>query len=85
MDPARRVARRFLAQEVGMFDLPPDHLFGMEVPKGGSSCAKCKFVSEDKKHCSNKYYRGWRKSLGVEDPSELPVAADSYCCDVFTT
>jgi hypothetical protein len=79
-----RVVRRHVqAQEVGKFELPPDHLFAMEVPEGGSSCAKCKFGSEDGKHCGNQYFQDWRKSLKAEDPSELPLPADRYCCDVF--
>ncbi len=80
-----KVVRRYVAAEadVGKFTLPEGHLFGMEVPKGGSTCAKCKFAGEDGKHCTNKYFQDWRKSVGAEDPSELPVPADRYCCDVF--
>lgn len=76
--------RLVLADDVGEFELPPGHMFGMKVPKGGSSCAKCKFLSEDKKHCGSNYFRLWRESLGVENPSEIPAPADEYCCDVFT-
>lgn len=79
---ALRVLRRFLAAETGKYELPPDHLFGMRVPEGGSNCAKCRFVSEDGSHCANSYYQDWRKSLG-EDPTLLPMSADRYCCDVF--
>jgi hypothetical protein len=82
---ASAVVRRFLAKEgVGHFELPPDHLFGMGVPEGGSNCAKCKFVSQDQKHCSNQYFRAWRESLKAEDDSALPEPASRYCCDVFT-
>jgi hypothetical protein len=89
MSQARRVARLFLArrstyaQLTGEFELPPGHLFGSEVPKGGANCAKCKFLSEDKKHCGNRYFQEWQESLEVEDPSELPKPPGSYCCDVF--
>lgn len=81
-----RIVRRFAAgeAEVGKFKLPDGHLFGMEVPQGGSSCAKCKWVSADTKHCANPYFQEWRKSLKAEDPSQLPLSADRYCCDVFT-
>lgn len=68
---------------VGKFMLPADHLFGMKVPKGGSSCAKCKFAGKDGKHCSSELFQDWRKSLNADDPSELPAPADEYCCDVF--
>lgn len=70
-------------KDVGKFTLPEDHLFGMRVPKGGSSCAKCKFAGSDGKHCGNTNFQDWQKSLGVADPSELPAPADEYCCDVF--
>ena len=62
---------------MGKFKLPPDHQPGMRVPKGGSSCAKCQFVSEDKKHCSSKYFQEW---AGTD---ELPAPADEYCSDWF--
>jgi len=71
------------AAQVGKFTLPKAHLFGMEVPKNGSCCSKCHFVSQDGKNCGNTYFQDWRKSLEVEDPSELPKPADQYCCDVF--
>ena len=57
---------------------PKDHPVGMEVPKGGSSCAKCEFVSNDGKQCSQKDFVKWN---GGKD---LPEAADRYCCDFFT-
>ena len=80
-----RIVRRYAAgkAEVGKFKLPEGHLFGMEVPEGGSSCAKCKWGSADAKHCANPYFQEWRKSLKAEDPSLLPLPADRYCCDVF--
>lgn len=74
---------RTAADEVGEFELPKGHLFGMEVPKGGSACSKCKFVGKDKKSCGNEYFVKWRKSLKADDPNALPAPADEYCCDVF--
>jgi hypothetical protein len=71
------------AAEVGKFTLPADHLFGMAVPKGGSACDKCRFVGKDGKSCSNEYFVNWRKSLKVENPSEIPAPIEEYCCDVF--
>lgn len=61
-----------------MMDMPPGHLPGMVVPKGGSSCSSCKFVSEDKEHCSNSYWIKWQKGN-----TKLPAAADQYCCDMY--
>jgi hypothetical protein len=60
-----------------------DHVFGLEVPDGGSACSKCRWVSEDKKSCGNDYFVDWRKSLESADPHKLPAPADRYCCDVF--
>lgn len=70
-------------KDVGKYTLPEGHLFGMKVPKGGSSCAKCRFISRDGKHCGNAYFQDWRRSLGVPEANVLPAPADEYCCDVF--
>lgn len=56
----------------------------MQVPKGGSACSKCRFLSEDSKHCGSGYFQNWRRSLG-EEPSLIPAPADAYCCDVFAS
>lgn len=79
------IVRRYAAgeAEVGKFELPKGHMFGMEVPEGGSSCAMCKWGSADAKHCANPYFQAWQKSLKAEDSSLLPKPADRYCCDVF--
>jgi len=58
-------------------EYPPGHKFGMRVPHGGSSCAKCEYVTKDKRHCSNKYFIQWNGA------SFLPAPAEDYCCDVF--
>ncbi len=65
---------------------PVDHKLGMVVPKGGSDCAKCKFLVK-KFHCRNKGFQKWMKDNfpEVEDPSLLPAPPDEYCCDLFTT
>lgn len=73
-------ARFVLAEDI-TYD--KDHQPGMRVPKGGSSCSTCKYVSEDGKHCSEKHFQKWRKSLGAEDPSELPHPANEYCSDWY--
>lgn len=56
---------------------PADHVPAMRVPKGGSSCATCKYVGEDRKHCSNEYFIKWNGS------NKLPAPADSYCSDWY--
>ena len=55
---------------------PPGHLLGMEVPDGGSSCAKCRFWHVD--HCHNEGFVRWNGGSG-----KIPVAPDCYCCDLF--
>jgi hypothetical protein len=56
---------------------PADHQAAMRVPKGGSSCASCKYVSDDGKDCSNEHYQTWNGS------KHLPYAADEYCSDWY--
>lgn len=73
-----------LTDAPGKPEFPADHMFAMEVPKGGSSCAKCAFGSSDGTHCGNEHFQAWRVAMGhEEDPGKLPVPADEYCCDVF--
>lgn len=62
---------------------PEDHLLAMEVPEGGSSCAKCEYVNQDMDHCSNTYFIEWEGPNKPKDSSELPMAANKYCCDFF--
>lgn len=54
---------------------PADHKLGMQVPDGGSDCAKCSFW--DGKDCENKLFREWNGS------GKIPVAPEHYCCDFF--
>ena len=56
---------------------PQDHKAGMVVPKGGSNCAKCEFLGDNKLTCTNKYFIAWNGS-GV-----IPGPIDSYCSDWF--
>jgi broad specificity phosphatase PhoE len=56
---------------------PPDHKFGMTVPEGGSNCAKCEYLGDDKLTCTNKYYVDWNGS------EVIPGKIEAYCCDVF--
>jgi hypothetical protein len=52
--------------------LPP---FGMRVPKNGSDCAKCEYVSGQK--CLNSHFVKWNGS------STIPEPIDEYCCNAF--
>lgn len=56
---------------------PDDHKAAMRVPKGGSSCLSCKYVSQDKKQCSNKYFIAYNGS------KDLPLPADEFCSDWY--
>lgn len=62
----------------GKFELPDSHVMGTKVPKGGSSCANCRFAGADGKNCMNTYWVQWN---GGE--TKLPEVADEYCCDVW--
>lgn len=72
--------KRIINDEYGgdTFELPPNHLAGMRVPKGGSSCASCIWLSEDGAHCRNKYFIKWNGG----DP-KLPYPAEEYCSDWY--
>jgi hypothetical protein len=56
---------------------PADHVPGMKVPKGGSSCSSCEYLGSDGKTCTNKYFIAWNGS------KFLPAPADSYCSDWY--
>lgn len=56
--------------------LPPDHQLGMQVPKGGSMCANCKFLAGPDQ-CGNQGFITWNGS------PQLPAPADEYCCDLY--
>ena len=60
----------------GKFELPPDHRPGMRVPKGGASCAKCKYYAGHNR-CGNEYFQQWRGS------DVIPAPPDQYCSDWF--
>jgi len=59
---------------------PPGHEIIIRVPKGGSSCASCKFLGDDEKTCKSKYYI---KSHGSNRLLE-GVPADSQCSDFYS-
>ena len=62
----------------GPFKLPSDHKAGMKVPKGGSSCASCKFHSKEDNTCGNEYWVAWNKGN-----NKIPAPADEYCSDWY--
>lgn len=61
----------------GNFELSKGHQPFMKVPKGGSSCANCKFLSEDKLHCVQQDFINWNET------SLLPQPIDEYCSDWY--
>ena len=64
-------------KQKGEITYPPDHKPGMKVPKGGSSCSSCEYLSGGK--CTNEYFIKWNGS-GV-----LPAPPDEYCSDWYET
>lgn len=61
----------------GAATYPRDHQFGMQVPVGGSDCAKCEYVNGQK--CKNPHFIRWNKS------DVIPLDVNKFCCDVFET
>jgi hypothetical protein len=61
----------------GEADYPPEHEAGMRVPRGGSSCAKCKFLGRDRTTCTNRYFIRWHGS------NKIPAPINEYCSDWF--
>jgi hypothetical protein len=58
-------------------DVPSGHQVGMRVPKGGSSCANCKFLKPGL-HCGSVLFQKWNGS------DKIPTkAADEYCSDYW--
>ena len=56
-------------------EYPADHQAGMQVPKGGSCCANCRFLGDDQANCTNEYFIKWNGS------GTLPAAPEEYCSD----
>jgi len=50
---------------------------GMQVPKGGSMCANCKYLDEDKKSCTKENFIRWNGS------EVIPGKIDEYCSDWY--
>jgi len=56
--------------------LPPDHQLGMQIPKGGSMCANCEYLT-GYRSCGNPGFIKWNGS------PHLPYPSDEYCCDLY--
>lgn len=56
---------------------PSDHVAGMRVPKGGSNCAKCEYLADNKTDCTNEYFQKWNGG------PKIPGKIDEYCSDWF--
>lgn len=66
--------RKFsLMKEHGPIKYPSNHQPGMEVPEGGSSCANCRFLHKDERHCMSPGFILWNGS------SLIPGHYTRYC------
>jgi hypothetical protein len=71
-DAARARGGKVEAEEA----LPSYHELGMRVPKGGSMCANCRFLSSDTT-CGNERFVRWNGG------ATLPAPKNQYCCDLY--
>lgn len=65
---------------MGEISYPKGHRPGTKVPRGGSSCASCKWVrprddGSGMANCASQYFQEWAGT------NEIPVVPDSYCSD----
>lgn len=56
---------------------PKDHQAIMRVPKGGSMCLNCRFISDDKKTCREPNF------ILANGGPKLPYPADRMCSDWY--
>lgn len=56
---------------------PSDHQAGMKVPKGGSMCANCDYLGDDRKTCTEENFIRWNGS------DVIPGEIDAYCSDFY--
>lgn len=57
---------------------PANHKAAMRVPKGGSSCASCRFLGHDRETCTNTHFIKWNRGS-----DQLPYPDDEYCSDWY--
>ena len=59
----------------------------MPVPKGGSSCAKCEYLQDDKKRCKSAGFIAWDGAKAnppkPKGSDVIPAPIDSYCSNWF--
>ena len=61
----------------GTYEIPDDHIAGLRVPKGGSSCSSCEYWNADQQICNSEYYQAWAGT------NKIPYPADEYCTDWY--
>jgi broad specificity phosphatase PhoE len=66
-----------LAETSSKVTYPPDHQPGIRVPKGGSMCANCEYLGNDKKSCTEENFIKWNGS------EIIPGKIDEYCSDWY--
>lgn len=76
MESPAKAAARMSKMDKGPITYPPDHVPGMKVPKGGSSCLSCSYYIGNNK-CGSKYFQKWMKS------DVIPFPAAEYCSDWY--
>ena len=68
----------------GKMVLPSNHKAGLQVPKGGSCCANCKWwVHKDNSeeyHCINTYYQEWAGTHYLNDEKGQPIEDPKKWC-----
>jgi hypothetical protein len=59
--------------------LPPVERYGEAVPKGGSKCANCEYLADDKVSCHNEDFIAWEGPDKPSGSSKIPGKIDEYC------
>lgn len=72
-------ARSALTGGNGNPTYPSDHKPILRVPKGGSSCANCRFVNIKEHSCGSPHYAKWNN--GSHRLPKLPL--DEMCSDWY--
>lgn len=75
-----KVTRQQILAKAERVDVPNGHRSYMRVPagSGGASCASCRYLSEDGKQCSSKFFQAWNGGS-----ASLPYPADESCSDWY--
>ena len=61
----------------GPVNYPSDHEPAMEVPEGGSMCANCEYLADNKKDCKEEDFIRWNGS------EVIPGKITAYCSDWY--